>query len=279
VRRIPFLTVLNKTLGLAGHPASSATQAQKDMAADFISMRLRDAWGWGPWPELTPCELRRFADDYVAGQAVAAGELRWDETSETYYEALLLNDGSHGLDETAYWGALSGAPAPRTIAWEQNGKNKVGRVWRATRSEWRSTAAERQLSYDFFSGPDGVVVREAVDGCYLTFTLAPPTFTAVEFDATEANYAVGSLILYASEANASANLFPLRTEVYRRDYNRAGELAWVLVEFPAFMGNAVPLMAAADMLRFYGSREQALALEAMGKRELEVEWSRAERVI
>lgn len=116
MRTVTFKSVLESIAALYGDNPDSLTSANTTRWARFINRRLKKAWTWDYWPELTPCEQRAYRDVYAAGTAYAeptatvAQEVYYPP-AQKYYQALKATtnhapatlSGDTYVLNSAYW--------------------------------------------------------------------------------------------------------------------------------------------------------------------------------
>lgn len=121
MRTIDYFDVLNGTLYLCGFGPDEAKTDVKRFR-DFHSNRLRTAWRFAPWPELTRVEQRQFRQDWAVGTTYAAGAERYYPVSQGYYVALRASTGEapddgDGNTNNAYWARLDSNDAGAANEW------------------------------------------------------------------------------------------------------------------------------------------------------------------
>lgn len=270
MRTVPFRTVLEDALGLAGYPYDGATQLQLDTAARFINRRLREAWEWGPWPEWTTSELRPFADDFDIRNTYGTGQTVYDPITDAYYEC--VQDLTTGIPVTTigWWKPVNNVPT--CITYEQRGKEKLGRVWSINKWDVFTNGIRDNLSYGFYLSPEGVEVLDCqLKRVWMFFSIRAPLFSAKRHDAGQ-GYRYGDVIYYPEMENH--NLFPERGECYQADYDVDGNQMWRWVQFPMILQSYVTTAAGADLLRHYGQKQLAAEYDARAAEMLREEFDK-----
>lgn len=271
---VPFRTVLEDVLGIAGYPYDGATQSQLDQAARFINRHLRAFWEWGPWPEWTRAEQRAFASPWYASVTYAENSVVWSAAHNQYYKALQTNTNI-AVTDGAYWEAID-IPEARQIASNQTGLRIMGRVWRVTKHNPYFTARGDQYTFAFNHIDNGISVRDCNQStAWVLFSDPAPLFTAKVFDPTVAAagmYQRYDVVFYPGEE--TVNAFPQKGMCYIAEYNSAGAAVWIPVYFPRSAQHYVVNKAAADMLRHYGQKEAAIVYDQQADTGLLTEWDK-----
>lgn len=271
MRTIPFRTVLEDVLGLAGYPYDTASQTQLEMAARFVNRHVRQFWEWGPWPEWTRAEYRPLAETYNETITYVQGDVVYYDTTDTYYVCTAALSAGNLPTNTNYW-AESEVPVVPYIDYEQHHQTKIGRVWRVTRLNPYVTGRADQTSYPFSVSDNGIIVADRTQKrVWVLFSDQSPRFSAKAFDAT-ASYQQYDVVYYPNTENS--DIFPDRGQCYYADIDSLGAYVWVQVKFPLAAHNYVVNKAAADMLRYYGNKELAVSIDQMSEEMIQVEWDR-----
>lgn len=268
MRRIPFRTVMEQALAVAGYNYSSAQAGQLESLCNYINMRVQSAWDWAPWPELVRIEERAFAAPYEASRTYGEGDVVWYAAEEAYFEALSTTQGNAPTNAT-YWEETT-TPAELLVEWEQYGLTKMARVWQVYTKDPRTAATALKL--DHVETRNGVVVPKATGTTvWVKYTEPAYRYTAVEHNGAAA-YSRYDLVYYP--ASETASIFPDRGEVYEAELDSNGVQVWELVPFPAFLSLHVTRAAGADVLRYYGQLERALEYDGLAAQALQDEWDK-----
>lgn len=271
MRSIPFRTVMEQAFGLSGTPYSATTQEQRNQLASFINARLNEAWTGWPWPQLWKVEQRGFADPYVSTKPYVQGEVVW--YGNAYYAATTSTTGNPPTD-TDYW-TTTATPLPRIIDLEQYASTKIDRVWTVTKSDPRVKQQNYELEWQLTE--DGLVVPAAGASVWLCFTEPPELFTAVEYNAAAAVYNRYDRVFYPG--TEPAETFPEKGEVFECQQDASSNYFWRIVRFPAVLAPFVIYAAAADMMRYQGSKEVAVQFDAIAAQRRNDEWDKVSPLV
>lgn len=267
MRTTPFRAVVDEVLASVGLVYDSTATAQNDVVASVINRRVAEAWDWARWPEWTLSEERAFADFWRDDLAYSTGDVVWSVAQEKYYEALQTVPIGTAVTNATYWEASS-APTAREISLEQYGETYIGRVW-AVGSVDPQTHSEL-TTYGWNEGPDKISVPDCtLDTAWVLFGRRAPKFSLKAHSGATV-YASGNVVF--SPSTETSGIFPQAGECYEALQDEAGDWFWSWVEFPEQIAGYVVAAASADLMRYYGNKEQAQerAAEAMRILELEV---------
>ena len=274
MRRVPFRTVLEDVVGIAGYPYDTANQSQLDMAARFVNRYVRTFWEWGAWPEWTRAELRPFANYWYANLVYEIGDLVYWSDTDTYYTCTAITTPGILPSDTDFWEVA--ATYDPHISREQFYQNKIGRAWSFTKRNPYLYGRGENYTYGFFETTLGFMVPDSHDKrIWVLFSDPAPTFTAKVWSATYAadpGYVTGDLVFYPGTENNA--LFPHRGWVYRADVDQSETQVWIPVDFPQVAQDYVVNKAAADMLRHYNRAELAVSYDQRGDVSILDEWDK-----
>jgi hypothetical protein len=171
---------------------------------------------------------------------------------------------------TAYWSVAT--LTTREVAYDQYGKTKIGIVWKVTNRNTR--AYDTYAEYPPLLTDSGVrVPRVTANTIWMKYSPPAPRFTAEVFSATPAApYQRYDLVFYPGTDPA---VFPHRGDVYQADRDADDAAVWIWVPFPALAFGYVTLAAAADLLQYYGTGDQANRLKSQADDELHREARKA----
>lgn len=268
MRDVPFRTILEDVLGLAGYPYDTATQSQLDQAARFINRNLRYAWEWGPWPEWTRAERRPFASEYNATIQYGIGEVVYYGTTDKYYQCTVVSQGNLPTD-TNYWSEYT--DYDKEVRFEQTYARKLGRVWTVTKHNPYVKFRGDNLTYPHMLSSLGVFVPGAnVTRVWVLFSDRSPEFSASIWSASN-TYSDGDVVYYPGTEDGN---FPNKGECYKAEYDSTGAEVWSQVQFPMALRGYVVNKSAADLLRYYKEHERATLFDGMAKSDLLEEYDK-----
>jgi hypothetical protein len=110
MRTVSYNSVLRGAAGRASLELDAISREDEALFRDFISDRLRTAWEYDFWTDLTRVERRFFADVYDAAATYPAGAWVYHPADRSYYQALRETAGNApslaGVENSAFWAAL-----------------------------------------------------------------------------------------------------------------------------------------------------------------------------
>jgi len=254
--RVPFRDVMEAVLAACGQKFDATLSDQQSILATFINLRVQEAHAFGPWPDVTLCEERSFADLWNTNQSYVIGDIVYLPTTAIYYEALTDNSAKSPDANATDWQA--NASPDRIIENEQYGAEKIGQVWKITNLNPRKNT--RVWTFDYVPAPTGThVLNCTLNTVWVTFSNPAPRFTGKAWNqTTAASYKRGTIVFYPG---TESDMFPNTGECYRADLDVNNEPIWVLVPFPEIYQRFVVSAAAADMQRYYGKSGEATELK------------------
>jgi len=269
MRAIPYRTVLEDVLGVAGYPYDEASQGQLDIATNFINRHVRHGWEWGPWPEWTRSEYRAFAGSYYAITAYGVGDVVYYGTTDTYYICTAISTSNLPTD-ISFWSEYTAYD--KMIANEQPYERKLGRVYTVTRDNPYLKFRGSTKGFPHMMSSLGLFVPDCgLKRVWVLFSDRNPRFSAKPHSATQI-YQAGDVVYYPGTEDV--DLFPDRGQCYVAVVDSAGAETWVIVEFPEVLHAYVVNKAGADMLRYYQQRELAVVFDELGQGQLLDEWDK-----
>lgn len=239
-----FNRVLSGALSLAGvDPTNNEARAS---ALEFLNARLREAWEYEYWPELTPAEKRAWRDTWDVAKTYDAGaEVFFTDSAGVagYYAANSSPNnpaaGESPEDEPTKWTAL--VEFRRYVALDQTDQTPIGEVEGLyDRDPYAWPTKARRIP--FILTTDGIVPRGyACNTVWVRFRLRPPVFTLDAYAGGSA-YAKGATVYYATTG-----------ECYRAKQSTTGDAPtntayWEQLLFPYVLEPFVKRAVFADLL-------------------------------
>jgi hypothetical protein len=254
-------------------PATATiSSTEKDLIAEFISERVKEAYEYAFWPELMLAEQRQYRATWDDAENYATGDEVYHvaaDGAEGYY--ISLQDANIGKDpdtETTWWAEV-GDDFLRTISFQQDGETEIGAVdlqnciFDTDPRVYRFAA----LVQDVILYNDGILVAadEAPARPWVWFRPPPAEFSLTEWSGAT-NYAIGDLCYYASSGESYK---ALQSSTNKNPYSETSY--WKPVDFPAFLKKFVRHGAHADYLldpveRIKEENRAAAELESLEER-------------
>ena len=251
IRTVTFKSVLDGVATRMGlEPSANFQLSQAAALTEYITDRIGQAWEIASWPEWTTSERRQFRANWDTAVTYAVGAEVYDPTSNAYYRSLQAANTGNAVTSTLWW--TPATDLATYVAFEQAWEtNKIGEVWAVYLDDPHVIDRPRLCSW--WIGPEGIWVQTTATKVWVEFSLRPPIFTTVPWDAAVA-YAAGDLVYYAPDcyvaATASTNAVP------------SSSGSWIKQSFPYVLSRAVKLVAIADALREDQSLDKATAWDA-----------------
>lgn len=255
-----FRTVLDMTLGYCQTFYDSTDSRQQTALNAFLQARVDEAWLWGAWPEWTYCERRGFVDPWAELVTYGVDEVVFVKgataTDDKYYKALQITTGNAPASSPTYW-VLTTTPTDTTIALEQTGETKIGRVWNVANGD--VIKDKTYVLYTHVETPSGIhVLDSGLAAPWVHYSQAPAKYSVTTWTSGVA-YQEGDVVM--SPQTETTGLFPQRGECYRAAYDTSGAQVWVTEPFPRVLARFVAMAVASDMQRQYGKPAEADGLE------------------
>ena len=143
-QRIMYAVARRVGLEPVGDDANLSESKAREIMG-FIDERLREGWESYDFVETTLVEQRAFANDYDPTLCYNTGDIVWDWSSNSYYQALAPTIGGT-LSNPAVWQPNVNPPYPRSIPWWQTGHTQIGTCF----SAWNKCFCNRNFKRDGF---------------------------------------------------------------------------------------------------------------------------------
>jgi len=240
----------------------SLGSAEEARIVSLINQRVRQAWQYAFWPELTMIEERPLREAWIATVTYEAGREVYDPVGDAFYRSLQNGNIGHTLDQTAWWQKIEDFDP--YLPWFPLDRYPLGEVMRVTKQhplKYRSSV----YSYEFFPSDRGIWFSESIGTkVWVTFRMRPNQFTRVAWS-PDVQYSLGDLV-YKDDPGECCQAVLIN-----------GEEKWNKIDFPEFIQKYVEFGVYADDLMEDGQKEKSLfwnqqALDAL-EREYNVQFN------
>jgi hypothetical protein len=261
MRTVTFKDVMDKVFRRRGMDPTSVSATQQALIADFVSERMRKAWEYAFFPELTTLEERAYRPAYYASATYALADQVWDGGAKYYQSAQAANSGN-ALTDTAWWTDITGT-VEKYILLDQPGKTRIGAVKDVYPTEDKAMKGICALGY--YLANDRIVINDSKAGAtvFCIIRKVPPRFV-VETWSGATTYAEGWIVYFPS-----TNATQLLGNCYRASRTEGNVEYWELMEIPEFLETYLVVGSAADYFRNDTQVERADVLEAQAERLLD----------
>lgn len=254
MRTITFKNVLHGVCHQMGiNPATGLTTDLALAYAEFINLRLKEAYEWAFWPDLMVIERRAYRQTHDSTEAYAAGDEVYSSVEDEYYVAAQVVPAATAITNTTYWTVLT--DFNRYVPWDPpagtTGLTKIGEVDLISNRDPRIYTSANFIK-GFWISADGIQVPgEAGNQVYVRFRTRPPVFSSIEWSATE-TYAADDVRYVASTGESYR---ALSSNLNQNPATTSG--IWVKVDFPYIFETWVKRAAYSDALKDDGQLEKA----------------------
>jgi hypothetical protein len=261
MRTVTFKDVMDKVFRRRGMDSTAVSTIQQGLVADFVNERMRKAWQYAFWPELTTLEERAYRPAYYATATYALGDEVWDGSTKYYQSAQAANTGN-ALTDTAWWTDIT-STMEKYILLDQPGKTRIGAVKDIYPTEEKAMKGICALFY--YLANDRIVITDSKAGAtvFCIVRKVPPVLVAEAWN-NSTTYAEGWIVYYPN-----TNATQLQGNCYRASRTEGNVEYWELMEIPDFLETYLVVGSTADYFRNDTQVERADALEAQAERELE----------
>ena len=166
---------------------------------------------------------------------------------------------------TSYWGVLT--EFERNISYTATGQTEIGLVEAVTSANPRIHTTGVELNW-LLSG-DGIVVKNAVASCWVSFRIRCPKLIGDEFDATE-TYAIGQQVFYTG-GTERGNFYDCIAATSAGETPLSNPAKWEIVEIPRIFHKPLVAGMASAWVRGPGggTLEEANAYEQYANSQLD----------
>jgi hypothetical protein len=208
VNTVRYRDVLYAVLHLMGRNPDSGdfSPEEASMITSFVNIRLRIAWTWAWWPDLTRTEYMTYREVWSNLKTYAVGAEVWDPAGSKYYAALLENSNKVPSANSDDWEAITFLN--KYIPYRHPNYEPIGHVHYI--SDTFPDHAGNGKHFHFTLTQRGVMVdKHAPDIVWVRYRVPVPNFSAEEVDAAK-GYPAG-YVVYGPDGHcyiATANIQP-----------------------------------------------------------------------
>ena len=248
-QRIMYAVARRVGLEPVGDDANLSESKAREIMG-FIDERLREGWESYDFVETTLVEQRAFANDYDPTLCYNTGDIVWDWSSNSYYQALAPTIGGT-LSNPAVWRPNVNPHYPRSIPWWQTGHTQIGTCFTAWNKNPYSDT--NRIPIPFLLSNNGLEfsLSAVTQTIWLQFRIPYPGIGLDEWDSTE-TYNTGDAAYYGMDTYISLidnNLNHTPPAVSDTNWKQF-RIPWVFKQF-------VTLAAFSDTLITNGQNEKA----------------------
>lgn len=214
----------------------------------MLQKRMRQAWRYYPWPDLTTIEQRQYRDSWASGTTYAEDDEVYGATQQAYYRSLQAGNIAHAVTDTAWW--TPATELDRYITFTQTDQHQIGEPVEAYSQNPRVNRAALVVS--FLRSSNGLQFDDrAPVRPWIAFRKPVPQFSGTAWSAGA--YTAGRVIFYATDGECYKAL--LNTSAIPGTDNTIWELQPVPEIFHDFIVEAVW----ADQLDDDGQTDKTIA--------------------
>lgn len=261
MRTVTYKSIRDKIFRRRGMDPTATSQTQKDLVADFVTDRIREAWEFAYWKEWTFIEERAYRPLYYNTGEYAKDDEVWDG-DESYYKSLADSNTGHALTDTNYWEDISSS-VDAYILLDQPGKTRIGAVLGVYTTE--AHAQKDICALETYLDTDRIVVTDSAAGATVWVKLrkVPPRFSGEDFNATTA-YEEGWIVYYPT-----SNETQVEGNCYRASLTEGNVEYWEEMEVPAILEQFLVLAGTAEYYRNDTQLERADDLDNQASAKLQ----------